>query len=296
MGLLARFNVALAIVFAIGLIVSGYFSYTMENRQARDQILHEANLVLNSALAMREYTATEAAPLLAELSRHGFVTQTVPSYAAQRTLQILQRDYPSYSYREVALNPTNPEDLPADWEVGIIRTLRDMPEDASVAGEHDSDLGPVLYLAQPIRVTEAACLECHGSPSDAPQSMLAAYGATNGFGWKLDEIIGAQIVSVPMSKSYEQARASFYAIIITQIALFALAALVINVMARRLFTAPLALIVDHAERASLGKAGREDLPEFGTPELDKLKLSIRRLSISLSKAMTRLDQNDGGKG
>lgn len=29
--------------------------------------------------------------------------------------------------------------------------------------------------------------------------MIKLYGTANGFGWKLDEIIGAQVVSVPMS-------------------------------------------------------------------------------------------------
>jgi protein-histidine pros-kinase len=29
--------------------------------------------------------------------------------------------------------------------------------------------------------------------------MIAIYGTNNGFGWKENEIVGAQIVSVPMS-------------------------------------------------------------------------------------------------
>jgi protein-histidine pros-kinase len=29
--------------------------------------------------------------------------------------------------------------------------------------------------------------------------MVAAYGRQNGFGWKLNEVVGAQIVTVPLS-------------------------------------------------------------------------------------------------
>ena len=33
--------------------------------------------------------------------------------------------------------------------------------------------------------------------SAAPANLILTYGSANGFGWKLNEVIGAQIVSVP---------------------------------------------------------------------------------------------------
>ena len=39
--------------------------------------------------------------------------------------------------------------------------------------------------------------------------MLARYGTANGFGWKLDEIVGAQIVSVPMLVPVAKAEHTF---------------------------------------------------------------------------------------
>jgi hypothetical protein len=38
-------------------------------------------------------------------------------------------------------------------------------------------------------------------PAAAPPAMLIQYGSMNGFGWKLGEIVGAQIVSVPATVS-----------------------------------------------------------------------------------------------
>lgn len=68
-----------------------------------------------------------------------------------------------------------------------------------LVGERDSVAGLVLYLSHPIKITDPGCLACHGAPSDAPQTLLATYGSVNGFGWKLNEMIGAQIVTVPMA-------------------------------------------------------------------------------------------------
>lgn len=290
MSLLTRFNLALAVIFAAGLCVSSYFSYTMENRQAREQLLYEANLVLSMAVATRDYTVHQAAPLLAGVDSAEFIKQTVPSYAAQQTLGLLQRDNPLYSYREVALNPTNLDDLPTDWEVGIIRSFREQPDLETLHGGRETELGSILYIAQPIRITDPGCLSCHGAPEDARESMRLTYGTTNGYGWELGETIGAQIVSVPMDQPYERARTSFFTIVFTQVGLYALVALVISIMVRRLFAAPLEQIADFTERSSLGENPEKELPTYGTRDLDRLRQSVGRLSTSLSKSLSLLKQ------
>jgi hypothetical protein len=44
--------------------------------------------------------------------------------------------------------------------------------------------------------------------------MIKLYGTANGFGWKMDEVIGAQIVSVPMSLPLKMANATFQSLLI----------------------------------------------------------------------------------
>ena len=67
-----------------------------------------------------------------------------------------------------------------------------------MVGERETPTGRSLYLAHPIK-TDASCLECHSLPAHAPHAMVASYGTANGFGWKLNKLVGAQIISVPMS-------------------------------------------------------------------------------------------------
>jgi Protein of unknown function (DUF3365) len=68
--------------------------------------------------------------------------------------------------------------------------------------------GPSLYYSAPIRVYSQSCLSCHASAEDAPREMTKMYGKTNGFGWKLNDLIGAQIVSVPARLVNESADAA----------------------------------------------------------------------------------------
>lgn len=59
-------------------------------------------------------------------------------------------------------------------------------------------------------------MECHSTPDVAPAAMVRKYGSANGFGWNLDPIIAAQIVSVPISVADE----AFHRLLIFLIATF----------------------------------------------------------------------------
>ena len=63
----------------------------------------------------------------------------------------------------------------------------------------DTPTGLFLTFARPFRLTDRGCLACHSTPAAAPPTMVDLYGNGNGFGWTLNDVIGAQIVSVPMS-------------------------------------------------------------------------------------------------
>src|SRR2546428_10769739 len=81
----------------------------------------------------------------------------------------------------------------------MINRLRSEPTREEVIGERTTPRGPTLNLARPISVRDEGCLLCHGSPAAAPPAVVRTYGSTNGFGWKLNETIRAQIVTVPVA-------------------------------------------------------------------------------------------------
>ena len=205
MGLRFKFNLVLFGVFLAGFGVAGYISHDLLHRQARDRVLGEARLVMEAALAIRGYTVGQVKPHLIGLMDREFLPQTIPAYAATETLAELHKKYPDYDYKEATLNPTNPRDRAADWEADLINTFRNRADSREISGQRDTPTGPALYIAHPIRIESPACLTCHSTPDAAPASMLKVYGAANGFGWKLNEVVGAQVVSVPMSVPLENA-------------------------------------------------------------------------------------------
>ena len=199
MGLRLKFNLVLFTTTLIGLLVSGFVSHRILQDNAREEVLDMARIMMESAIAVRAYTVNEVKPLLKIQQRRSFIPQTVPAYAAAQYIKTLQESHEDYSYKEATLNPTNPANRATEWEADIVNWFRNHANEKELIGERETPTGPQLYLSRPITITNPGCLACHSTPAEAPQTLIDTYGSSNGFGWKLNETIGAQVVSVPMS-------------------------------------------------------------------------------------------------
>jgi len=59
MKLIWKFNLVLLAIFAIGFVSAGYVSHIVLQNNAREEMLHSARLVMETALATRGYTSTQ---------------------------------------------------------------------------------------------------------------------------------------------------------------------------------------------------------------------------------------------
>jgi protein-histidine pros-kinase len=131
MGLRLKFNLVLLAVFGLGLLASGYLSYTLLERNARDEVSRNAGLMMETALAIRGYTIEQVRPHLELQLMRVFLPQSVPAYAATEMFNALRKKYPDYTYKEATINPTNPRNRAGDWENDVVRIFRDKPDTPS---------------------------------------------------------------------------------------------------------------------------------------------------------------------
>src|SRR5580704_15755239 len=150
--LLVRINLALGAIFIVGALITGYACHQVLQENAKREIVAEAGLMMDSALAIRDYTETEIFPLLNAQMQNEFLPQSVPFYAATQNFLKLHAAHPQYSYKEATLNPTNPRDRATDWEADIIQRFRNDASQHEFVGERDTPMGRSLYLARPIHV------------------------------------------------------------------------------------------------------------------------------------------------
>ena len=290
MSLKLKFNIALILSGLIGLAGTAWIANDLFRRHAQEEVLQNAELMLQSALAIRHYTVSEIRPLLQKQESETFIPQTVPAYAASRFVQILQKSFPDYSYKEAAINPTNPANRATDWEADIIDYFASHPDSPQLISERETVTGPVLYLSKPIRIGNPGCLACHSTPDKAPESVLARYGRTNGFGWKLNETIGAQIVAVPKSLPLQRARSELFTFVGALLGVFALIGIILNLLLHFFVTRPITRMATHAEEVSLGTLDLPELPDSGRDEVSMLARAFNRMQRSLNNAMKMMSQ------
>jgi HAMP domain-containing protein len=289
MGLRLKFNLILLLVFLAGFGTTGWISNELLQRNARDEIVRNAGLMMEAALAIRGYTVTQIRPNLEMQLMRVFLPQSVPAYAATETINELRKKHPDYSYKEATLNPTNPRNRATDWEADLIQNFRNNPEQQELMGERDTPTGRSLYIARPIQVKNPACLACHSVPGAAPKSMIKLYGEANGFGWKHNEIVGAQVVSVPMSLPIENADRAFRTFMMLLAAVFAAVFFVLNLMLSWMIVQPIRRMSKAADRVSTGDFEIEEFSERGRDEIAVLGASFNRMRRSLQKAMQMIE-------
>jgi HAMP domain-containing protein len=286
-GLRTKFNVMLLLVALAGVIGFALASTPVLDDIARDEVLQTSRIMMSSAAGARKYTAEEIAPLLTADMATTFHPQAVSAYAARKTFAVLHDRFADYSYREAALNPTNPDDRASDWEADIINDFRDHPGKSEVILRRQTSSGPALTLARPL-VNDASCLECHSKPAAAPSSMIAVYGPYHGFGWKAADVIGAQLVSVPMGvaqRRVDQVRILF---LVPYAAVFLVLFIVLNILLDLMVIGPIDRMAKIAEAVSMGDLGAPEYVRAGKDQIARLSGSINRLRRSLLEALRLL--------
>lgn len=290
--LLTKFNAVLIVIFGVGMLLISHFAYMFLMDDARQQVLEQAELLAATASATKDYTEQHVSPILEKTPQHGanFLAETIPFSAATVTFKLVRSAYPDYDLRESALNPTNLDDRAADWESDLITYFRNNPSQTRHVGERATPTGQVLYFATPI-VAAGGCLQCHSQPAIAPKSMIKRYGPDHGFGWKDNDIIGAQIVSVPMSVPIKLADQGFRNLLMILGAIFLLTIVLIDIAMYMIVIRPLRRVSKNADIISKGQIDLPLLDVKGKDEIAEVTASFNRMHTSLSKAFEMLNES-----
>jgi protein-histidine pros-kinase len=263
---------------------------TLLQQNARAEMQHSARLIMETALATRGYTSSQVGPLLQTQMKYGFLPQSVPAYSAAEVFNGLRKKFPEYSYKEATLNPTNPRNRAVDWETDVVNQFRNNAESSEIIGERDTPAGRLLYIARPIQIRDGACLACHSTVDAAPKTLVDRYGPANGFGWKMNEIIGAQVVSVPTDVPTQRARTAFRTFMMSIAGVFVFVGIVLNAMLLSMVIMPVSRLARLADQVSMGNI---EVPDFHVRSRDEIRTladSFNRMKKSVVQAMKMLDE------
>ncbi|PJF40499.1 MAG: histidine kinase [Phototrophicales bacterium] len=284
----AKFTLILLGIFVVGMTIGGIVIYQLAQQVAERSITNRSEAMLDTMNAVRTYTSTHVNPELADrlMTEAEFIPETVPAYSARTVFETFrqQENYAHYSYKEATLNPTNPQDRADQFESDLVSQFHADDSLDEITGYREIDGERVYFIAHPMRVTSETCLNCHGSPENAPPSLLNTYGDQNGFGWQLGEIVAAQVIYVPAGDVLNGTRQVFFAAMGIFTVIFGVAIIMLNRLLRPTVLTPIATISALAEQ--LGRGNDE------TREITLSELSARGDEVgSMARVFQRMAEN-----
>jgi len=270
--------------------LAGFGAYQILRTNALEASRESAKIIMEEASADRTYTADSIKPLLEQQMKVQFLPHSIPSFSALSIFKIVRQKLPEYTYREPTLNPTNVNDRALDWEADIINGFRDDASKGETMITRDTPGGQFLVLARPLKVSSQACLSCHSTPEAAPATMVALYGSQNGFGWKLGEIVGAQMVSIPLGVPLGRAYQALLWFLLALAGTFLVIIIIVDLLLRVLVVKPVAEISEMANKVSMGQLDTPEYVRNSNDEIGSLSQSFNRMRRSLQNAMKMLEE------
>ena len=119
--------------------------------------------------------------------------------------------------------------------------------------------------------------------------MIDLYGSNNGFGWNLNEVIGAQIVSVPMQVALDRGYQAFKVYLGRTGAVFAVTIILLNLLLHFVIVKPIRRMSAIASEVSMGNMDAPEFADRGRDEIASLAGSFNRMRRSLANAMKLLE-------
>ena len=292
-----KFNLSVILIFIMGIFLSGLtFWGTLEHR-AEAEVTSKALVLMETVNAVRNYTQDRVNPLLKERikTKTEFTPEAIPTFAAREVFDYFRKnpDYTQYLYKDAAPNPTNPRDLANEFETELVDEFQEQGSLQQKSGWYNGfSEGEVFYVARPFILTKQSCLECHSTPSKAPQSLLTAYGTEGGFGWELDRVVATQIVYVPAEEILTSVRRSFVSTLGILAVTFIVIIFALNFLLKRFVIRRIQKISKTAQAVSRGDL-KADFEENYQDEIGLLVIAFNRMRASVEIAMKRLNQNGG---
>ncbi len=286
-----KFNILLLTVFLATVIFSGIAFSALLNQNTEQQVTQRATLLMQTMLSVRQYTLTQVNPELAPRleTETEFLPQTVPGYSAREVFEDLRKnpEYAEFFYKEATLDPTNLRDRADKFETVLVEQFQNNSQLKELTGYRPTPAGNLFFIARPIAIAKQSCLRCHSTPEAAPKSQLTTYGRTNGFGWKLNQIVGAQIISIPASDVIDNTRKDFFLLMGIVTSALAIVMLLINFLLMQTIIRPLNQIAKVANDVSMGNMDA-DFEQISSDEIGKLAIAFNRMKTSLVMAMDLL--------
>lgn len=289
MSLRVRFMTLIAILSLIGAISLAVASFQFIKSNTLKEAKLKGQIVYNYMTASRDFFGERQLPKIYEAAgRDIFVPEIMSSFAVTRgVFENFKKKNPGYSFKQATKNPLVPANKADEQELQLIGQFHQNKDLAEMEGEMEKGGQTYYYFAQPIRVTDATCLDCHGDPAKAPEEQTDIYGTAGGYNWEEGDTVSALIVYIPIQKGLDEANKTAALFFLIGAGGIGAVMLLIWFFFSRYVVKPVIMLEQRATEISLGKNLGEGIVTPAQDEIGSLGRAIDRLRISVDKMLQR---------
>ncbi len=183
----------------------GFFSVALNihlERLMEGEAREKASLVLAQVEAMQHYVRSSLRPTMYRvLPGDQFILEAMStSYVTRAVMSDANLSHEGFVYRRVGVGARNPDYEANDMERAFIARFEADPALTRLDQftEVDGERNFITVCAQRY---EEACMHCHGDPAVAPRELIARYGAERGFGRKVGDLAGIDLVRLKVQRN-----------------------------------------------------------------------------------------------
>lgn len=289
MSIRVRFMALIAILSLIASIGLAYGSYKFNEHNALKEAKIKGKIVYNFMDSARDFFLLHQLPFIyANVGRDEFIPEIMSSFKVVRGLfeQYYERNK-DYIFKQATKNPLVPSNKADEEELRLIAAFNSNTDLEEKEGRIVKDGREYYYFAQPIRVKDETCLECHGDPADAPEEQLDLYGEETGYNWQVGDTVSALIVYIPIQKALDEARQLSKLLFLFGTAGIVVLMLLIWIFFSLYVVKPVIMLEQRATEISLGKNLDQSIDMQSRDEIGSLGRAIDRLRISVQKMLQR---------
>lgn len=289
MGIRLKALIIIGVLSLIAITAMGFVSYRFSMENAMTEAKTKSMIVLNYVHSTRKYLKNTQRPLVMELIEEDrFYPELMSGFVVARgTYELFQSQLPEYRFKQATLDPLLPKNKADADEVRIIETFRGDPSLTVQDGTIEKDGEDYFYMAQPIKIDNQKCLNCHGDPAKAPKDQVEIYGTSNGYNWKMDDTVAAFVVYVPIRQALDAALKSTQNLVMIGGGCILFALVVVWFFLDRSIVSPILRLSQRAEDISLGKNIGKKVEAGSAVEISRLANAIDRLRISILVILKR---------
>ncbi len=207
-----RTEIKFLIVASIFLILLsldiGYLNWSTNTSQLDELLSAQARMALEFDLAIRSYVSESVRPFAEKhVAEDEFIPEVMStSFVARSVFDKVRKEFPDYIIKFSSDNPRNPANQAGPEELAMIEYFNENPQVNKWSGRIDIE-GTNYVACFSARRAKESCLRCHGTPADAPRSLVDRYGSVAGFHRPVGEVIALDTVAVPEKDAHAAALA-----------------------------------------------------------------------------------------